>query len=129
MRNTYYLLFLSLIFIPVSSGSQTHKTFNEYIQRRKLSLLKEFSEFISLPNIAGDSINIYRNANFIKNMLEQRGVNAELLTSDRKGASPVVYGEVRKPGAKKRSFFMPITTDSRSMKKIGPPVFCRSDPG
>ncbi len=61
-------------------------------------ILTEFAELLSLPNLAGDSNNIRRNADFLQLMLQKRGfVNTQLLTVP--GAPPAVYGELPHPGA------------------------------
>ena len=52
---------------------------------------------LSIPNIASDRANIQRNAQEIKQRLESRGVIAQLVTVP--GANPVVFGELRTPGA------------------------------
>jgi len=55
------------------------------------SLLRDFVELLSLPNVASDTVNIRRNAEAIRQQLEERGVDAELWTlSDE--VPPAVYG-------------------------------------
>jgi acetylornithine deacetylase/succinyl-diaminopimelate desuccinylase-like protein len=72
----------------VSDGSNQHRW------------LKQYSEFLSIPNVLGDSINILRNANHISEMLNQLGVKTELLLSGKPNSAPVVFGSVTVPGAK-----------------------------
>lgn len=62
--------------------------------------LNEYREFLSIPNVLGDSLNMIRNANWIKGFLERKGIKAQLLSSGQSGSAPVVYGEVKTPGAK-----------------------------
>ena len=64
-------------------------------------MIGEFKEFLSIPNVAYDSVNIRRNADFIKQMMEKRGIKAELLFADSPGANPAVYGEIKVKNAKK----------------------------
>ena len=54
-------------------------------------------DLLSIPNIATDRVNIRRNAEAIAASLGKRGVPAQLL--DVPGANPVVFGEIRTPGA------------------------------
>ncbi len=61
--------------------------------------LKEYVDFLSIPNVFGDSVNIIRNANFIHDWLKRNGVKSQLLHSGKPGSAPFVYGEVIKPGA------------------------------
>ncbi|HUH11590.1 MAG TPA: M20/M25/M40 family metallo-hydrolase [Longimicrobiales bacterium] len=61
------------------------------------AILEEYAELLRIPNVAADSVNIRRNAAWIRAALAARGVDARLLTLP--GAPPVVYGELRAPGA------------------------------
>jgi acetylornithine deacetylase/succinyl-diaminopimelate desuccinylase-like protein len=61
--------------------------------------LTDYSEFLSIPNVLGDSVNMIRNANYISSMLNKLGVQTELLHSGKRGSAPAVYGEVKTPGA------------------------------
>jgi acetylornithine deacetylase/succinyl-diaminopimelate desuccinylase-like protein len=69
------------------------------VAARKQDWLKEYLQFLAIPNVMGDSINIHRNAAFIKQMMEARGIATQVLTVPVKGMSPLVYGEVKTPGA------------------------------
>jgi acetylornithine deacetylase/succinyl-diaminopimelate desuccinylase-like protein len=60
-------------------------------------ILREYAEFLSIPNVASDSAGIWRNAEHIRNELLERGVDARLLTLP--GANPIVFGELQVPGA------------------------------
>ncbi len=61
--------------------------------------LNQYREFLSIPNVLGDSVNMVKNANWIKDWLSQKGVKTQLLFSGKAGSAPVVYGEVVVPGA------------------------------
>src|SRR5579871_373293 len=62
------------------------------------AILEQFTEFLSIPNVATDKANIARNADWIAGQLKSHGVNVRLLESP--GAPPVVYGELSTPGAR-----------------------------
>ena len=66
-------------------------------QAHERAILDEFAALLSIPNIASDRANIERNAGAIRDMLVTRGVNARVVT--RAGANPIVFGEIRTPGA------------------------------
>jgi acetylornithine deacetylase/succinyl-diaminopimelate desuccinylase-like protein len=61
-------------------------------------VLREFAEFLAIPNVASDSVNIRRNARWIVDAYARRGVTMRLLESPT-GGPPAVYGELRAPGA------------------------------
>jgi acetylornithine deacetylase/succinyl-diaminopimelate desuccinylase-like protein len=84
--------------ISVYSQKQAKQFISD--QKNQHRWLTEYSEFLSIPNVLGDSINILRNANYISGMLNQLGVKTELLHSGRPGSAPVVFGELQTKGAK-----------------------------
>jgi len=53
-------------------------------------------EFLSIPNVSSDRKNVRKNAEFIKQMMEKRGIKANVMET---GGNPVVYGEVIVPSA------------------------------
>ncbi|MGD8414712.1 MAG: M20/M25/M40 family metallo-hydrolase [Candidatus Latescibacterota bacterium] len=61
-------------------------------------IVAEYAEFLSLPNRAGDDDDIRRNAQWLRDALDRRGVKVELLEVP--GASPVVYGVLAAPGSR-----------------------------
>lgn len=68
-------------------------------EKNKHRWLRNYTEFISIPNVLGDSLNILKNANFISDWLKRNGVKSQLLFSGKHGSAPVVYGEVINPKA------------------------------
>ena len=73
---------------------------------RHYSLLKEYVEFLSIPNTLNDPEQLQANAAYISEMMKKRGIkNVQLLQADIQGAIPAVYGEVLTPGATKTLIF------------------------
>ncbi len=71
-----------------------------YREQHEGDILTEFAQLLAIPNLASDSINIRRNADFLVRMLQARGFsNTRLLTVP--GGPPAVYGELSQPGATK----------------------------
>src|SRR5690242_9838806 len=91
---------IPLIVFSVSVYAQ--KQVKQFIsdQKNQHRWLTEYSEFLSIPNVLGDSVNILRNANYISGMLNQLGIKTELLQSGKRGSAPVVLGELQTKGAK-----------------------------
>jgi acetylornithine deacetylase/succinyl-diaminopimelate desuccinylase-like protein len=75
----------------------------DWRQRHERAIVDEFITLLAIPNIARDHDNIQRNAETIERMLEQRGVASRLVTLP--GANPVVFGEIRTPGATRTIVF------------------------
>lgn len=69
----------------------------QWRQQHERAIVTEFESLIAIPNIARDQPNIQRNAAFIVKMLQSRGVAARLV--EEPGANPVVFGELKTPGA------------------------------
>ncbi len=63
-------------------------------------VLREFADLLAIPNLASDSVGIRRNAAAIVAALGRRGVTARLLENPA-GGPPVVFGELRTPGARR----------------------------
>ena len=67
------------------------------------AIVSEFIDLLSLPNLARDSGAIRRNADAVSAILQKRGVATRLLEVP--NAPPVVYGEIRTPGATRTIIF------------------------
>src|ERR1051325_8025136 len=59
--------------------------------------MRELREFLSIPNVAGDTPNIEKNAARLKGMLEARGIETHLLSIE--GRGPVVFGKLEAENA------------------------------
>jgi acetylornithine deacetylase/succinyl-diaminopimelate desuccinylase-like protein len=66
-------------------------------------IVRELSEFLSIPNIASDTPNIQKNAAHLVEMLEARGIETHLLPIN--GRGPVVFGKLIMPEAKRTVIF------------------------
>ncbi len=74
-------------------------------QKNEAKLLREFSELLSMPNVATNVTDIRKNAEYIRQLLENKGMKARLLTIDDPEAPPAVFGEYLVPGATKTVVF------------------------
>jgi len=72
---------------------------DNYITTHTPNILREFTDFLSLPNHASSPEDTKRNAVFIKEMFEKRGVEIEI--SELPGARPFIYGEYNVPKAER----------------------------
>jgi len=105
------LCFITLTAITLGSFCQSP----DLLQVRKWranhepDLIKEFTAFLAIPNVASDSPNIARNAAFIQRLMQERKISNVQLLSGHSATyppgrnlsyPPAVYGEVLVPGAK-----------------------------
>jgi acetylornithine deacetylase/succinyl-diaminopimelate desuccinylase-like protein len=102
-------LFLFGVFALVLTG-QTFTPSNpaalagrRWRQQHERAIVDEFVTLLAIPNIAADRANIQRNAETIAAMMRKRGIDAKLATTP--GANPVVFGEIRTPGATRTIVF------------------------
>ena len=77
----------------------------EYRRANEHKILREYVDFLSLPNVASDIQNIKRNAARIMAMMQERGLNPRLLEGTTPNTPPAVYGEWKTPGAQRTLLF------------------------
>jgi acetylornithine deacetylase/succinyl-diaminopimelate desuccinylase-like protein len=71
----------------------------DYRRSHEHQLLREFISLLSIPNVASDQQNIRKNAAFIEQMMQQRGLSPRLLEAKTPNVPPVVYAQWQTPGA------------------------------
>ena len=69
----------------------------EYRETHAAEILTQFAELLSIPNIHNDLPNIRKNADYLVEQFNLRGIKMELLKLP--GAAPIIYGEINVPGA------------------------------
>jgi acetylornithine deacetylase/succinyl-diaminopimelate desuccinylase-like protein len=93
------LLLLAAVFpgIALAQTNPAAQAARQWRQQHERAIVDEFLSFLSIPNVARDSENIQRNAEFIVKAMQSRGIAARLASVE--GANPVVFGELKTPGA------------------------------
>ena len=102
VKSIFFLAFISAL---SANAQSTQQRVRQYRQAHETALMDEYWQFVSIPNVSADSVNIRKNAAFILNMMQQRGIPAMLLDGPTPGTNPAVFGEVKVPGAKKTLIF------------------------
>ncbi len=93
------LVALSLFSLSHAAPSTLQEKVRAWRVAHERELIDEYRELLAIPNISIDRANIRRNADFIVAMMKRRGIDARLLTVASPNSNPVVYGEVKVPGA------------------------------
>ena len=89
-----------------SKAQENLKNIKKYVQENEHQILNSFRELLSIPNIAADMPNINKNASWIANYMQLKGINnVQLLTPVSASHPPVVYGEVLTPNATETIIF------------------------
>jgi acetylornithine deacetylase/succinyl-diaminopimelate desuccinylase-like protein len=93
-----YLLIALLFVLPQRvQGQSAVEAARNHRQAHEAQILRDYAEFLRIPNVASDSVNIQRNARHIQERFAERGVDLDVLSVD--GAPPIVTGRIDTPGA------------------------------
>ena len=92
-----YAVLAALLFAGLARAQDPIETVRAFRIENEARILREFVEFLEIPNVSSDAPNIRRNAEYIRKALGKRGIKAELFEIE--GASPVVFAEIKTPGA------------------------------
>ncbi|TMI64843.1 MAG: M20/M25/M40 family metallo-hydrolase [Bacteroidetes bacterium] len=99
MKKIIPLLLGAFVFQSITAQNVQQKI-NQFTKENEVNLINEYILFVGIPNVTKDSSNILRNAEFIKEMMEKRGIKTELLDGITPKVNPAVFGEIKVPGAK-----------------------------
>ena len=94
------LLLLFLLSVSVF-GQSTQDQVRDYRRSNEHRILNEYLALLAIPNIAADTPNIRKNAEFIAAMMKQRGLEPRLLEGPTPNTPPAVYAEWKTPGAQR----------------------------
>jgi acetylornithine deacetylase/succinyl-diaminopimelate desuccinylase-like protein len=86
-----------------------------YVREHQPAIVREFMDLVAIPNVRSDLPNIKRNAEFLRQMLERRGMKPEVWETP---STPLVYGERLAPGAARTILFY-IHFDGQPVDKAG----------
>jgi acetylornithine deacetylase/succinyl-diaminopimelate desuccinylase-like protein len=95
-----FFLVISFLHAQSNPASVAARQWREAHER---AIIDEYFQLLSIPNIATDQANIRRNAELIVAMLTRRGVVSRLVEAP--DVNPVVFGEIRTPGATRTIVF------------------------
>lgn len=105
IKAIFLLLFVALSATSSIAQSKAVSAARDHRQENEARILKEFASLLSMPNVASDRVNIRKNAEYIRDLLQERGVESKLLQLDDPDSPPVVFGEYQAPGATKTIVF------------------------
>ncbi len=111
--SVFNIRFLAIALIVVAPGIAHAQTdpgaervralVRSFHQARAPEIVEELRQFLSIPNVASDRVNILSNANHLVRLLRQRGAEARLLEVE--GSPPAVFGELITPTARRTVVF------------------------
>src|SRR6266571_4063796 len=91
--------FIAMIVAAMATLAFGQQTVRDYRRAHERQIIDEFTRLLAIPNVASDAPNIRRNAQFIFEMMQRRGLKPQLLEAKSKNTPPAVYGEWKVAGA------------------------------
>jgi acetylornithine deacetylase/succinyl-diaminopimelate desuccinylase-like protein len=88
---------------PRHPASQVVHDVRSYREANEDRIMRELREFLAIPNVASDTVNIQKNAGHLKELLEARGIETHLLSIPNRG--PVLFGKLDTLGATRTIIF------------------------
>jgi len=102
----YFFFFVFLVTSSALTAQDNLDKIHSYQAKNESEILTGFFSFLQIPNVATDTANIGKNANWLVQQMNAKGIkNVSLLSIDEKNVPPVVYGEVNVQGAVKTIIF------------------------
>src|ERR1043166_4523948 len=99
MRGIFKPIRVMVVIVMALGCATAQSPARDYRRAHERQILAEFTTLLAIPNIASDKENIRRNAEMIREMMQRRGLNPQLLEGKSADTPPAVYGEWRVPGA------------------------------
>jgi acetylornithine deacetylase/succinyl-diaminopimelate desuccinylase-like protein len=96
-------LLFALSSVSFAQTNPAALTARQWRQSHESKIVSEFSELLSIPNVATDRMNIRRNAEAIAGMMRNRGLMPRLI--EEPNANPVVFAQIVTPGATRTIVF------------------------
>lgn len=97
-----FTAFVLLVLTAFGLAAQTRAAVEGYVSEHQQTIVAELVSLLSIPNVASDQPNIRKNAEYLRDMLSRRGFAVEVLETE---VNPLVYGELRVPGASRTLLF------------------------
>ena len=92
-----YAAVITAIFAGSATAEPGFPEVRQWREANELAIVTDLVTLLSIPNVASDSVNIRRNAEYISDQFSRRGLEMRLLEVE--GSPPAVFGERRVPGA------------------------------
>lgn len=105
---SWLLIVLATVFVFLPANAQVPTTdpvmeaVRAWREAQAHRIIDDLIEFLSLPNVATNQDDIWRNAEWLQVQMERRGIRTEVVPTT---GSPVVYGELQTPGATRTLLF------------------------
>jgi hypothetical protein len=82
---------VALLWLTDAAAQDPVQAARAYGEAHRAEIVAELRDFVAIPKVAIDPVNIRRNATALVAMMERRGIATRVLEA---GGPPVVYGEI-----------------------------------
>jgi acetylornithine deacetylase/succinyl-diaminopimelate desuccinylase-like protein len=97
---------VSFLFTSILFAQTDLEKIRSYSTKNESTIYNEFISFLQIPNVATDTTNIRKNADFLMQLMNAKGIsNVQLFEANDKHVPPVVYGEINVSRAIKTVIF------------------------
>jgi hypothetical protein len=93
----------------------------DWRQTHERQILADYFAFLKIPNVSHDLPNVRRNAEYLMQAMEKRGLKPRLLEVS--GAPPAVYGEILVPGRHTLCVLFALRRPAARPQRMGTPPF------
>lgn len=102
----FFFIVVSFFTAAASFAQTSLDKIRSYRIKNESSVYSDFISFLQIPNVATDTVNIRKNADFLLQLMKTKGIgNVQLLDAADRNAPPAVYGEFNVTGASKTIVF------------------------
>ena len=106
MKNKITQLILGLLLSVSMTAQNQQAIIKKSIEDQQWNIIDEFRTFLAIPNVAANQQGIQDNAQWIINYMKSKGIeDVGLLSLPNTSVPPVVFGEVKVPGATETIIF------------------------
>jgi acetylornithine deacetylase/succinyl-diaminopimelate desuccinylase-like protein len=100
MKKGVYILLFCLFGGFLTQAQSQQEVIKQSIHDQQWNFVDDFKSFLSIPNVAANPQGILDNAQWLMAYMKSKGIEeVSLLALPNKGVPPVVFGEVKVPGA------------------------------
>ncbi len=96
------LLCLTATALVAAPPTDLRTRMDGWVEKNQQAVVRELVEVLSIPNVAADTANIRKNAEWLRGALAKRGFTAQVLETV---GNPLVFGEMTVPGAARTMLF------------------------
>ncbi|HEX3865363.1 MAG TPA: M20/M25/M40 family metallo-hydrolase, partial [Gemmatimonadaceae bacterium] len=92
-------------YIAAQDDGSLRRSVSDFTASHDSRIVRGLSNFLAIPNLASDRVDIRRNAEYLRDLLTTHGISARIIEST-SGSPPAVYGELAaSPSAAKTIVF------------------------